>query len=297
MNTVPETLVLIAGKADYPLLLARAARAQGVKHIAAVAFRGETRREIEQVADTVTWLHVGQLAAFLAALKSSGARHVVMAGQISPKNIFTVRMDSPMLALLKSLKVKNAHTVFGAIIEEIEKAGLELLSAGSFMQDFMPAEGLLTERIPTEQERNDIELGRRILKGISEYDIGQTIVIKDGIVLAVEAFEGTDKAIRRGGKLGGHGAVVVKVPKAGHDMRFDIPVIGEKTLKSIKKAKASCLAIEAGGAILLNKEKLIAQADALGLSWIVLENRSSAPFLKSVKCSGLSSGGNLCPPY
>jgi DUF1009 family protein len=273
MNTVPESLALIAGKADYPLLLARAARAQGVKRIAAVAFRGETRREIEQVADTVTWLHVGQLAAFLDALKASGARHAVMAGQISPKNIFTVRMDSPMLALLKSLTVKNAHTVFGAVISEIEKAGLELLPASAFMQAFMPGPGLLTKRAPDERERNDIELGRRVLQTISDCDIGQTVVVKDGVVLAVEAFEGTDRAIRRGGKLGGRGAVIVKVPKAGHDMRFDIPVIGTSTLKSIKKAGASCLAIEAGGAILLNKETLIARADARNLSWVVLEKQ------------------------
>lgn len=273
MNTVPESLALIAGKADYPLLLARAARAQGVKQIAAVAFCGETRREIGQVADTVTWLHVGQLAAFLDALNSSGARHAVMAGQISPKNIFTVRMDGPMLTLLKSLKVKNAHTVFGAVIAEIEKAGLELLPAGAFMQDFMPGPGLLTKRAPDEREQNDIEVGRRILKTISDCDIGQTVVIKDGVVLAVEAFEGTDKAIRRGGKLGGRGAVVVKVPKAGHDMRFDIPVIGAKTLKALKKAKASCLAIEAGGAILLDQPRLTALADAMNLGWVVLERQ------------------------
>ena len=274
MNTVPESLALIAGKADYPLLLARAARTQGVRHIAAVAFRGETRREIEQVADTVTWLHVGQLTAFLEALKTSGAHHAVMAGQISPKNIFTVRMDAPMLALLKSLKIKNAHTVFGAIITEIEKAGIELLSGGSFMQDFMPDAGLLTKRAPNERETSDIGLGRRVLKGISDHDIGQTVVVKDGIVLAVEAFEGTDKAIRRGGKLGGRGAVVVKVPKAGHDMRFDIPVIGANTLKSLKKAKASCLAIEAGGAILLDQPRLTALADIMNLSWVVLEKQS-----------------------
>lgn len=274
MNTVPETLVLIAGKADYPLLLARSARGQGVRRIAAVAFRGETSRAIAQVADTVTWLHVGQLDAFLEALRNSGARHAVMAGQISPKNIFTVRMDGPMLALLKSLPVKNAHTVFGAVVSQIEQSGIELLPASSFMQEFMPGPGLLTKRAPDERERSDLELGRRILKGISAYDIGQTVVVKDGIVLAVEAFEGTDRAIRRGGRLGGRGAVVVKVPKADHDMRFDIPVIGARTLKALKKARVSCLAMEAGGAILLNQEDLVARADALHLSWVVLEKQS-----------------------
>ena len=271
MNETPETLALIAGQADYPLLLARAARARGVKKISAIAFKGETSREIEQVADNVTWIHAGQLAPLLDALKNSGARHVVMAGQVSPKVLFFFRMDKALLTLLKSLPVKNAHSIFGAITSEIENAGLELLPASSFMQDYMPSAGVLSARAPDEREITDIEIGRRVIKDTSHLDIGQTVVVKEGMVLAVEAFEGTDKAIRRGGKLGGKGAVVVKVPKVGHDMRFDIPIIGTRTLKSLKKAKASCLAIEAGGAILLNKETFISQADALGIAVTVLE--------------------------
>jgi len=271
MNETPKTLALIAGRADYPLLLARAARARGVKKISAIAFKGETRREVEQVADTVTWIHAGQLAPLLAALKNSGARHAVMAGQVSPKVLFFFRMDKALLNLLKSLPVKNAHTIFGGITTEIEKTGLELLPASSFMQDYMPPVGCLTSRVPDARELADIEIGRRVIKETSHLDIGQTVVVKEGMILAVEAFEGTDKAIRRGGKLGGKGAVVVKVPKVGHDMRFDIPVIGAKTLASLKKAKASCLAIEAGGAIVLHKDDLIARANAMGIAVTVLE--------------------------
>ena len=271
MNETPETLVLIAGRADYPLLLARAARARGVKKIIAVAFKGETSREIEPLADKVTWIHAGQLAPLLDALKSSGARHAVMAGQVSPKILFFFRMDKALFELLKSLPVKNAHTIFGGITREIEKAGLELLPASSFMQDYMPPAGCLTARTPNERELSDIEIGRRVIKDTSHLDIGQTVVVKEGMVLAIEAFEGTDKAIRRGGKLGGKGAVVVKVPKVGHDMRFDIPVVGTRTLQSLKKAKASCLAIEAGGAILLHKEALVARANVMGIAVTVLE--------------------------
>lgn len=271
MNETPETLALIAGRADYPLLLARAARARGVKRIFALAFRGETSREIAQVADEVVWLHVGSLGALLAALKQRGARHVVMAGQINPKNLFCVRMDKTFVDLLKSLPVKNAHTIFGGIAAEIEKAGVTLLPASSFMQDYMPAAGQLTARAPDARELTDIAIGWRVIKDTSHLDIGQTVVVKEGMILAVEAFEGTNKAIQRGGKLGGRGTVVVKVPKLGHDLRFDIPVIGKWTLKSLKKAKASCLAIEAGGAILLHKDELIAQADAMGLAVMVLE--------------------------
>jgi DUF1009 family protein len=270
MNEIPETLALIAGRDDYPLLLARAARSRGVKHIIVIAFKGETCRGIAQVADEVIWLHVG-LGPMLEVLKKCGARHAVMAGQIRPANIFRLGLDKALLDLLKSLPVKNAHTVLGGITAEIEKTGVKLLPASSFMQDYMPSAGLLTARSPDQRELNDIAIGRRVIKDTSHLDIGQTVVVKEGTVLAVEAFEGTNKAVLRGGKLGGRGAVVVKVPKAGHDMRFDIPVIGTKTLKALKKAKASCLALEAGGAILLHKEQLIVHADAMGLAITVLE--------------------------
>ncbi len=269
MSKAPDILALIAGRGDYPLLLARSARSQGVRRIVAVAFRGETGREIESVADEVTWCGSCALTAMLDALAQSGAKQAVMAGQINPRNLFRVRMDKAFLKLLKGLPVKNAHTIFGAIIAEIEQIGIELLPACEFMQ--MPVAGLLTTRTPDAREQNDIRIGRQVVKDTSHLDIGQTVVVKDGMILAVEAFEGTDRAIRRGGKLGGKGAVVVKVPKAGHDMRFDIPVIGLRTLQSLKKAKASCLALEAGGAILLDKEAVVARADALGLAITVLE--------------------------
>ena len=270
MTEIPEVLALIAGRDQYPLLLARAARAQGVKRLVAFAFKGETSREIEQIADEVVWGNSGALGALLKALEQSGASQVMMAGQINPKNLFHLRMDGTFLRLLKNLPVKNAHTIFGAIIAEIEQVGLELLPASSFMQDYMPSAGVLTSRAPDERELADVEIGRRVIKDTSHLDIGQTVVVKDGMILAVEAFEGTNKAIRRGGKLGGKGAVVVKVPKVDHDMRFDIPIIGTHTLRSIKKAKVSCLAIEEGGAILLEKEALIACANQLGLALVVL---------------------------
>jgi len=275
MTDIPERLVLIAGQADYPLMLARAARKKGVRHITAIAFKGETRRDISQVADEVIWLRVGLLGALTDTISSSGATHALMAGQIAPKNLFNVRMDKALISLLKSLPAKNAHTIFGGITAEIEKAGVQILSAGSFMQDYMPSAGLLTDRAPDERELNDVQIGRRVIKDTSHLDIGQTVVVKEGMVLAVEAFEGTNQAIRRGGKLGGKGAVVVKVPKTGHDMRFDIPVIGLQTLNALRKAGVSCLALEAGGAILLEKEKLIAQVDSLGVSITVLEREES----------------------
>lgn len=269
MNEPPDSLALIAGRGSYPLLLARAARTHGVKRILAVAFKGETDRRIEQVADETVWLPVG-LGPALGVLKTCGASHAIMVGQVHPKHIFRAGLDKALRDLFKRLPVKNAHTVFGAITGEIEACGLRMLPASSFMQDYMPAAGLLTARAPDARELNDIEVGRRVIKDTSHLDIGQTVVVKEGVVLAVEAFEGTDRVIRRGGKLGGRGAVVVKVPKIGHDMRFDIPVIGTRTLQSLKKAKASCLAIEAGGAILFEKEDFIRRANELNMAVTVL---------------------------
>lgn len=274
--SIPESLLLIAGQGDYPLLLARAARGQGVGKVIALAFKGETRREIRDVADEVVWLNVGSLGRFLEAVAAADASFAVMAGQITPRNLFTLRMDRVMVDALKALPVKNAHTIFGELVRRIERTGVKLLPACFFMPDYMPEAGVLTRRAPDEREITDVAIGRRVIKDTSHLDIGQTVVVKEGMVLAVEAFEGTNRAIRRGGKLGGAGAVVVKVPKVGHDMRFDIPVIGLKTLQMIKKAKVTCLAIEAGGAILLDRDRFVARADALGLSVTVLEKQQSS---------------------
>lgn len=273
MNETPETLALIAGRGDYPLLLARAARARGVRRISAAAFKGETCRKIKEVVDEVVWLNAGSLGALLSALAKTGSKHAVMAGQINPKNLFFARMDKMLLDLLRSLPVKNAHTIFGGITAEIEKTGLKLLPASSFMQDYMPPAGLLTKRAPGPHELADSELGRRVIKDTSHLDIGQTVVVKEGMILAVEAFEGTNRAIQRGGKLGGRGAVVVKVPKAGHDMRFDIPVIGTATVRTMKKAGIRCLALEENGAILIERNAVISDADRAGIAVFVLEKK------------------------
>lgn len=269
-ETVPEELILIAGRDAYPLLLARAARAQGVRRITAVAFKGETSREITRLADRTCWLHLGQFGALIEVLREMAPGVAVMAGQIRPGNIFRVRMDRPLFDLFRQLPVKTAHTVFGALIGEMEKTGVRILPASFFMQEYIPAAGLLTRRAPDEREQSDAALGRRVIKETSHLDIGQTVVVKEGIILAVEAFEGTDRALRRGGRLGGRGAVAVKVPKTGHDFRFDIPVIGQRTLRTLRKAKISCLALEEGGALMLERDALIAQADAMGLALVVM---------------------------
>ena len=271
ITEIPTALAIIAGRGAYPWLLAQSARQQGVRRLFAVAFRRETDPVIEKHVDEVRWIYLGQLGALLSELKQSGIGNAVMAGQITPTHLFRVRMDRPMLSLLGRLKERNAETIFGAIGEELRGVGVELKPASLFMESAMPAAGVLTARGPTSEEERDIALGLHVAKTTSGLDIGQTVVIKQGTILAVEAFEGTDAAILRAGELGGPGAVVVKVAKRGHDMRFDIPVVGEHTLKTLRRAKASVLAVEARRTILLEREKIIAQATRQGLCLTAVE--------------------------
>ncbi len=266
-----KELGIIAGRGVYPRVLATSARRQGVERIFAVAFKKETDRVIDQLADEVCWIHLGQLGPMLDAFKASGVKQVVMAGQITPTHLFQIRMDKPMRDLLGRLKERNAHTIFGAVGDALRELGIELTEASLFMESAMPAPGVLAGRTPNEREQADIELGLRVAKTTSGLEIGQTVVVKEGTILAVEAFEGTDETILRAGRLGGPGSVVVKVAKQGHDMRFDIPVIGERTLKKLKKAKASVLALEAHRTILLDKETVIERAQRQGLCLVAVE--------------------------
>ncbi len=270
-SPLPTEIAIIAGKGAYPRLLAESARKQGVKRICAVAFKKETDPRINDVCDEVTWIYLGQLGALLKTLEATGIPHAVMAGQITPTHLFRVRMDAKLLDVLKRLPERNAETIFGAIGDELKAIGIDLLPASSFMQAHMPTEGVLSKREPTDVEMNDIRIGFRVAKATSGLDIGQTVVVKQGTILAVEAFEGTDATILRAGKLGGAGAVLIKVAKPGHDMRFDIPVIGPHTVKSLKKAGIGAVAVEAGKAILLEREEIVRQMDSMNIAFTVIE--------------------------
>jgi DUF1009 family protein len=268
---VPESLIIIAGRHAYPAMLAKAARAAGVKRIAVLGFKGETSRDVLPLADEVLWANMGAMELILEKLDSTGIKQCVMAGQLAPHNLFHLRYDRLASEMMGSLESKNAHTIFGAVVELIESRGITILPGNSFMECYTPEAGPLSGRAPTEREQADIALGLRLVKGTSAFEIGQTVAIKDGIIIAVEAFEGTNQTIRRAGKVGKAGTVIVKVPKEGHDMRFDIPVVGVKTFKVMKKAKVSCLAVEAGKTILLEKEKLIALADRYDMAFVAIE--------------------------
>ena len=268
---MPESLIIIAGRQAYPAMLARAARAAGVRRITVLAFKGETGRDVLALADEVIWANLGAMKPFLDKLEATGIRQCVMVGQIAPSNLFHLRYDPLAREMMGRLEVRNAHTIFGAIVDAIEERGLEVLPGNSFMECYTPAAGRLSRRAPTEREQADLELGLKLVKGTSDFEIGQTVAIKDGIIIAVEAFEGTNQTIQRAGRVGKAGTVIVKVPKIGHDMRFDIPVVGVKTLKMMKRARASCLAVEADKTILLEQEKLIALADRYGMAFVAVE--------------------------
>ena len=263
------SLGIIAGKGAYPLELAESARDQGIKRIFAVAFKHETSKAINALCDEVRWMYVGQLAAFVDAFRTAGVNQAVMAGQITPSHLFSLRLDAPMRKLLASLPRRNADTIFGAIGDELRKVGVELRPASLFMESRMYPPGLLTSRAPTDEERADLDFGFQIAKVSSEHYIGQTVIVRRGTIMAVEAFEGTDAAIRRAGKLAGKGCVVVKVAMPGHDMRWDIPVVGLTTLKSMRKAGATCLGLEAHRTILLQREAFVEMANRLGITVVV----------------------------
>ncbi len=258
METTFDTLGLVAGSRSLPLIFAREARAQGVKRIVAVAAEGETDREIEQLADEVVWLRVGQLGKMIKSFTERGVKHCVMLGLIAPKSLFDVRPDLRGIAVLMRLKEKNAHTIFGAIADELEKDGVQLISAAPWLRSIMPDSGYQVGPKLSAVQRDDVRFGFRIAKEISRLEIGQCVVVKRGTVLAVEGFEGTDKCLTRGGELAGRdgGAVAVKVAKKNHDIRFDIPCVGPTTLEVCAAHGISVLAIEAGMTLLLEKEDL-----------------------------------------
>jgi DUF1009 family protein len=251
-----QTIGIIAGNRSLPLEFARQARKQGITRIIAVAFEGETEPELASLVDEIVWVKVGQLSKMIAAFTTRGVQHCIMAGQIAPKNLFEVRPDLRAMGLLFRLKEKNAHTVFGAIAEELKKDGVELIEAVPWFRSLMPGKGFHLGPRLTDQQRQDIEFGFQIAKEISRLEIGQTVVVKEGTVLAVEAFEGTDNCLLRGGALGGSkgGALAVKVAREKHDLRFDIPCLGPKTLEVCATAGISALVFEAGKSLLLEQE-------------------------------------------
>jgi UDP-2,3-diacylglucosamine hydrolase len=250
-----KTLGLIAGNRSLPQEVARQARAQGVEKIVAVAFEGETDPALATLVDRIVWVKVGQLSKMIAGFTDNGVKHCVMAGQIAPKHLYDLRPDLRAMTVLFRLKEKNAHTIFGAIAAELKKDGVELIEATPWLRPLMPERDFRFGPRLTRPQEEDAAFGFRIAKEVSRLEIGQTVVVKNGTVLAVEGFEGTDRCLMRGGELAGPGggAVAVKVAKEKHDMRFDIPCLGTQTVETCAASGIAVLVFEAGRTLLLER--------------------------------------------
>jgi DUF1009 family protein len=266
MELSTDPLFLIAGSGEYPRLVIEGARKAGVTRIAMAVFEGETDPALAAMVDATFPMRVGQLGKLLEAARQSGATRALMAGQIAPSYLFNLRPDFKALVLLAKLKERNAESLFGAVGSEMTKVGVSLIPATTFLDDHLATPGLIAGPRLKPRHVEDLDYGFRIAKETSRLDIGQTVVVKNGTVLAVEAFEGTNEAIRRGGKLGKGAATLVKVSKPGQDMRFDVPVVGTKTLEVAAESGIRVIGVEAGSTILLNRPKVCALAESLAIT-------------------------------
>jgi UDP-2,3-diacylglucosamine hydrolase len=264
--TSDEILGIIAGSGVYPRLLADSARKAGVKKIVAAAFTGETDPALEQHVDLVDWMRVGQLNRLLKFFRAQDIHQVIMAGQIAPKNLFDLQPDWKALLLLGKLKERNAESIFAAIADELAKIGVELLPATTFFEDSLAHSGLIAGVKLSRQEEEDVDLGWKIAKEIARLDIGQTVIVKNGTIVAVEAFEGTNETIKRGGTLVRNGAVMVKVAKPNQDMRFDVPVVGVETIRIAADGNLRVIAVEAGKTLLLDPHAIVDLANRSNIS-------------------------------
>lgn len=266
-----EKIGLIAGNRKFPLLFSEAARKKGFS-VVAIAIRGDTSPKLKKLVDKIFWINLKDYSRLFEIFKSEGVERIVMAGQISPRRLFSKEIDqSPQLkAILKQIKDKKADTIFSAVAGQLKDCGLELLNSTLFIEDYLPKKGVLTKKEPTLMEWEDIRFGTALAKEMGALDIGQTVAVKEKAVVAVEALEGTDNLIRRAGRMVRGGIVVVKVSKPNQDIRFDIPVIGLGTIKNLIRAKAACLAIEAGKTLFIDKEESIKLADKYGISLVAV---------------------------
>jgi len=259
-------LGIVAGNGVYPRLLANSARNAGAKKIVAAAFTNETDPALTQHVDLIEWMRVGQLSRLLKFFREQQVHHAIMAGQIAPRNLFDLRPDWKALLLLAKLKQRNAEAIFAAIADELAKIDVDLLPATTFLEDSLAPAGLIAGPKLSRREEEDVDLGWKIAKEIARLDIGQTVILKTGTIVAVEAFEGTNDAIRRGGSLARRGAVMVKVAKPNQDMRFDVPVIGVETIRIAADARLRVIAIEAGKTLLLERDAIVDLAERAKIS-------------------------------
>ena len=252
---------LIAGNGRFPFMVLQGARQSGAQIVVA-AIREETDPEIEKFADKVKWVGIGQLGRMIRYFKDECVEKAIMAGQVKHVQIFSRAVpDARMLKVLLKLPRRNTDALIGAIATELQTEGIELLDSTYFLQDSLPKAGVLTRREPDKHEREDIEYGLEIARGIAHLDLGQTIVVRSKACVAIEAMEGTDETVRRAGRLVKRGLTVVKLAKPNQDMRFDVPVVGVPTLDAMVDAGATCLCLTAGKTLMFDRNEMIRVAN------------------------------------
>lgn len=256
---------LIAGNGSFPLELARSVRASG-RRLVVVAHQGETERSIEQFASEIVWVRVGQVGKVLEALKSAGVHEATMLGGITKTSFFDgARPDWLGLRMIAKVAVRSDDNLLRAIAREFEREGISIVASTPYLTGLGAPEGVMGKHQPTADDLEDVRYGFELAKHLGRFDIGQTVVVKDRAPIALEAIEGTDACIERGGQLSRGGAVVVKTVKPGQDHRFDLPAAGPVTVENCLKAKVRVLAVEAGGTLIADRERMIALADKGGL--------------------------------
>ena len=265
-SSIPDAFAgwgLIAGNGQFPFLVLQAARDQGID-MAVIAIREEASPELEKVATRLHWVSLGELSRALELLHQEGVTRAVMAGQVKHNKIFSsIRPDWKLAKLLLSLPLKNTDSLIGAVARVLESEGVQLVDSTSFLKPLVPAPGVLTCRVPSEHEASDIAYGREIARQIAGLDLGQTVVIRDRACVAVEAMEGTDETIERAARIvDGASLVVVKVSKPRQDMRFDVPVVGLKTVEVMQRCRVTALGMDAGRTLLFDRARVIDAADA-----------------------------------
>jgi DUF1009 family protein len=272
-----KKLGLIAGNGRFPFLVLEAARAQGFEVVVA-AIKEETFPEIDSHgAASVHWLSLGELSKLIETFKREGVTNAVMAGQVKHKQIFSsIRPDWQLAKLLLNLRTRNTDALLGAVAKVLGDEGITLENSTGLLEPLLAKAGVLTKRSPTEQEKKNVEYGRAVARHLAQFDIGQTVVVAEAACVTVEAMEGTDATIERAGQIMGslepdastlsRALTVIKAAKPNQDMRFDVPVIGVKTIEVMRKAGATCLALDAGKCLLLDGNEIVTSADAAGIA-------------------------------
>lgn len=262
-----EPLGLIAGNGKFPLLFAQKAKSQSYNLITA-GIKGDTSFLIRFLSDQISFFKVGELEKLFCYFKLHGVKKVIMAGQVNPDNLFDqkVKLDQSFQKIFDAIENRKADTIFAAVAQKLKEEGMELLDSTFLLKDLLAPKGTITKRGPTLLELEDIAFGKNIAKMMGGIDVGQTVVVKEKAIVAIEAMEGTDSAIRRGSAIAREGAVIIKMSKPNQDFRFDVPVIGLRTIMNMSKFNAKCLCIEAEKTLIINRAQCVKKANQAGIS-------------------------------